>query len=224
VATGSGIGQESERRVTHETESDRQARLDEIRRVIGSNHGEYVQCDKRLRFLLDELSRVERERDWYKPTSQKAQWNARSNELAAELVSVTAERDAALADAASQRLRVEEYQREVERRDELLAGADRDRDEARREADALEDVNMNLVAQRDEARERVGRLREALDSIANHRRHTGCEPMATPDECLAHAERLADAALAETKPEPEPERKGLIELGWFDPLKPEPKP
>lgn len=72
------------------------------------------------------------------------------------------ERDAALAEVDRLRERIEEYRREVERRDELLAGADADRDAALADPEPHPSSTMGTVARAmsadDAAKARVERL------------------------------------------------------------------
>jgi hypothetical protein len=74
------------------TDGDRRARLDSIRAVLGNNHGAYSECDARLRFLLSELGRVERQAEQYERDARE--WmQQRDAARAAETEALRRERD-----------------------------------------------------------------------------------------------------------------------------------
>jgi hypothetical protein len=179
------------------TEGDRRARLAEIRESV--EEGPCAACgDEDARFLLSELERMKRER---------LEASDSGIGLAVRLTTALTERDAARAEAANQRERVAEYQREVERRDELLAGVDADLAEARRERDeakgalleatdsrlALWQQRDRLVRDLDAAQARVRELKGALAGTLRVLRHIWGK---NPDPMWAQVLDAAEASLA----------------------------
>jgi hypothetical protein len=170
--------------MTHETSSDRQARLAEMRRLVRDG-GALGWSTFDIGFLLAELERVERERD------ELLDWK-RSAEFVMDDAGKVRQEVGIVGETTADTLR-----RLAKERDDALARLDRTRANFERHVEELSRALATAEAREVKLLDLIRRL--VWDAM-------------TP---LCHQPVLdeARAVLAD-------ERKGLIELGWFDPIKP----